>query len=89
MAILVTVVSGISFFQGWLTYQNESDLIDLQIGQTCNAVFDAVERGWTEVKLFTETVSAGLYSSGMDISQEQFTRLGESETVTSITAMQS
>ena len=89
VGLLLTVVFGVASIQGWLTYQNESDLIDIQIGQTCNAVFDAIERGWTEVKLFTETISGGFYADHLNFTQNHFRRLSESDAVQSIEAMTS
>ena len=86
--LLCLAVLAMSILQGYLTYKNESDLIDLQIDETCNAVFDATERGWAEIKLFTETVAAGFYADSLDISQEKFTKLGQSTTLKGLAAME-
>ena len=89
LSILFIVVIGIAFLQGYLAYNSETDLINIQIGQSCNAIFDAVDAGWTEVKLFTETISGGFYADYLEFTQDHYRRLANTSAVQSVEAMTS
>uniref|UniRef100_A0A0G4GNN9 Uncharacterized protein n=1 Tax=Chromera velia CCMP2878 TaxID=1169474 RepID=A0A0G4GNN9_9ALVE len=82
------IVLGIAGLQVWLTYLSEDTLIAIQIGDTCSAVFDGIDRGWVEARIFTLALSANFYSTDFSISQDQHRKFADTEVYKSMEYLQ-
>eukprot|EP01084_Bolivina_argentea_P292088 502070_1 len=88
-AICAVIILAIASMQGFMTRDNENNLISIQAAETCSSAFDLVERAWAESKLFGESIASGLTAIGLDFNGEDFHSLGISVAVQSVEAMTS
>uniref|UniRef100_A0A0G4G303 CHASE domain-containing protein n=1 Tax=Chromera velia CCMP2878 TaxID=1169474 RepID=A0A0G4G303_9ALVE len=74
------IILGIAGIQVYLTFLSEDSLIAIQREDTCRAVFDGVERGWTETRIFTLAITGNYFSTNFEISQDQHRKFAQTET---------